>query len=808
MEKKFDWIPFHEALANKLLAYKNNRAELFDMIRKLSDENPMLKYLHFENEDWWATRNYEIDPFSIYAMFNRSLKLENRIEIVKSLAEKLDITTPIPSKFTGIPVMNNQRAFFGGNDEVWSLFETAIKCADTHTFTKDFEELFEKAIAVNGNGLAMITMGLFWIRPYTFLNLDSQNKEVLSNSNNGLESVTKTLPRSIKKHTPTGHEYVSMCEEIKRLIDTENFTFKSIPEISNFAWKSNLSKDDIRTLANTVVLYYARLHSDDLEYQQNCTKYLRLVSEHSGIPYNTLRQNKDSFDPLYENGRIGYHQKPLENKNKSLYELYQRYIDIPTLDLKNIAMSAMDSMLKKCSGNQKTDTIANEITPRKKYWVYGTKEKKSQLEDFYKDGVLGIGWEELGDFTKYNSKEDIVLELQNCHGENKSYKNNSLAVWQFAKEMQIGDVIYFKTDRHSIGGRGIITSKYIYDKTRGAYPSIHTVDWTHKEEHTHPGQAVAKTFTDITQYTEYVEKLELLFLGEDIEEEAMYYPTYTKENFLSEVFMSDDTYETLSTLLSRKKNIILQGAPGVGKTFAAKRLAYSLMEEKDTSRVEMIQFHQSYSYEDFIMGYRPDDNGFKLVHGAFYKFCKKAQDDNERDYFFIIDEINRGNLSKIFGELFMLIEHDKRDERNSMRLLYVDEQFYIPSNVHIIGMMNTADRSLAMLDYALRRRFAFFEMPPAFDSDGFKLYQEDISNNKFNQLIDVVKALNTEIKNDVSLGAGFRIGHSYFMTTDMVDDSWLHTVVEYEIIPLLQEYWFDENSKLENWSAKLRGAIL
>lgn len=210
------------------------------------------------------------------------------------------------------------------------------------------------------------------------------------------------------------------------------------------------------------------------------------------------------------------------------------------------------------------------------------------------------------------------------------------------------------------------------------------------------------------------------------------------------------------------------------------------------------------------MGYRPYNDGFKLVNGVFYKFCKDAQDDNERDYFFIIDEINRGNLSKIFGELFMLIERDKRDEKNSIRLLYENEQFYIPSNVHIIGMMNTADRSLAMLDYALRRRFAFFEMQPAFCSEGFKKYQENIANPKFDSLIKVVQSLNNTIKEDVSLGAGFRIGHSYFIKDDgdIIDDSWLDTVVNYEVIPLLQEYWFDENSKVEDWTNKLIETIL
>ena len=291
----------------------------------------------------------------------------------------------------------------------------------------------------------------------------------------------------------------------------------------------------------------------------------------------------------------------------------------------------------------------------------------------------------------------------------------------------------------------------------------------------------------------------------DIEEVKIEYPIYTAEDFLSEVYMSRRNYDILSNLLINKKNIIMQGAPGVGKTFAAKRLAYSMMGVKDPSRVMMVQFHQSYSYEDFIMGFRPASTGFELKKGPFYSFCKKAELDLENDYYFIIDEINRGNLSKIFGELFMLIENDKRGV--SLQLLYSDEKFSVPENVYIIGMMNTADRSLAMLDYALRRRFAFFEFSPAFETDGFRQYRQEKNNKKFDSLIATIEKLNTAIENDETLGRGFRIGHSYFCTDKTIDDMWLNAVITYEIVPLLNEYWFDEPSKVRDWEYALREAI-
>ena len=281
---------------------------------------------------------------------------------------------------------------------------------------------------------------------------------------------------------------------------------------------------------------------------------------------------------------------------------------------------------------------------------------------------------------------------------------------------------------------------------------------------------------------------------------------YSVEKFLEEVYMDREQYDAIVGLLRTKKNIIMQGAPGVGKTFAAKRLAYSMMGVKDTSRVKLVQFHQSYSYEDFIEGYRPSGAGFELVKGVFYSFCRKAADDQDNDYFFIIDEINRGNLSTIFGELFMLIESDKRGPEYKLQLLYSHELFCVPANVHIIGMMNTADRSLAMLDYALRRRFAFVELRPAFDSDGFREYCSGLDNSRFEALVSEVVSLNKVIAEDESLGDGFCIGHSYFcnMKPENCTDATLASIVEYELIPMLKEYWFDEPGKVCEWADRLR----
>jgi 5-methylcytosine-specific restriction protein B len=239
----------------------------------------------------------------------------------------------------------------------------------------------------------------------------------------------------------------------------------------------------------------------------------------------------------------------------------------------------------------------------------------------------------------------------------------------------------------------------------------------------------------------------------------------------------------------------------------ARKLAYALMTEVDDSRIEMIQFHQSYSYEDFIRGYRPlpDKAGaFGLQDGIFYKFCQKARGDLENPHVFIIDEINRGNLSQIFGELLMLIEADKREQKYSVPLIYQKEsegRFYIPPNVYLVGLMNVADRSLAMVDYALRRRFAFMSLKPQFQSDLFKkwLKARNMGDDLITLIVERMNSLNQEIAGDPTLGEHYVVGHSFFCPRgddfSKLSRQWYEHIVRTEIIPLLDEYWHDNSER-------------
>ena len=591
---------------------------------------------------------------------------------------------------------------------------------------------------------------------------------------------------------------------------------------------------------------------------------------------------------------------------------------------------------------------AEPSNKKTKVWLFAPGENACMWDECKESQTMCLGWDLIGDLSEFNNKEELTKALQVAYQkEDASFKNDSLALWQFVHDIHPGDIVYAKKGINKIIGRGVVESDYYYDGALSTYRHIRKVKWTHYGDWDYPAhKLVLKTLTGISKYPDFVRNLndivvegnpitttqststkhywwlvaapdvwkfsdinvgevmeytllnengnkrrvyqnfldakagdivigyastptlQVVALGEiakDTDEQHLYFrkteqllnpidysiikgyedlqgmecmagggrgtlfkvtedeylllmelirkdnpilnsdsiDIYTDERFLNEVYMSASDLQKLKALIKKKQNVILQGAPGVGKTFTAERLAYTLMGEIDKQRVEMVQFHQNYSYEDFILGYKPNaDGGFELKHGVFYKFCKKALNTPDKDFFFIIDEINRGNLSKIFGELLMLIENTYRGKE--IKLAYTDELFTVPKNLYIIGMMNTADRSLAMIDYALRRRFSFFEMYPGFATEGFKSYQLSLGNEKLDKLIQGIQALNEAISSDDSLGNGFCIGHSYFCNQTEFSMEWLENVVEYDIEPMLKEYWFDDIQKYESHISLLR----
>ncbi len=286
-----------------------------------------------------------------------------------------------------------------------------------------------------------------------------------------------------------------------------------------------------------------------------------------------------------------------------------------------------------------------------------------------------------------------------------------------------------------------------------------------------------------------------------VRETAPLFVSYSIDNILEDgCFLQREKLETILHRLRNKKNLILQGPPGTGKTWLAKKLAFAAIGERDEDKIRPVQFHPNLSYEDFVRGWRPSGDGkLDLVDGPFLQMINTAKDDPESKYAIIIEEINRGNPAQIFGEMLTLLESDKRNEDEALELSYrkrEGERVYIPENLYVIGTMNVADRSIAMVDFALRRRFAFVDLEPIFGNvwRDWVHNQYKIDEAFLSQVEDRMNVLNEQIAGDSNLGAQFRVGHSYVTpSAGEIDDfrEWFKQVVETEIGPLLDEYWFD-----------------
>jgi hypothetical protein len=459
-----------------------------------------------------------------------------------------------------------------------------------------------------------------------------------------------------------------------------------------------------------------------------------------------------------------------------------------------------------------------EESATRQYWTLSAGEGGEMWEEFYKNGIAAIGWDDLGDLSLFKTKSEIRQRLIQLWPSDSNPRNNAHACWQFVYELEPGDIIFAKQGFTQILGYGIVEGDYQFDPTRSQYKHHRKVKWLAKGEWQMPsGKKVPmKTLTDITPYGDIVAILSKLV---GLELDALPEPSaiapvvavipFTKADALVDLFMSAAELDVILARLKRKKALILQGPPGVGKTFIARRLAYALMGKRDDRRVALVQFHPSYGYEDFVQGFRPTRNGLERRDGVFHQFARLARNDPDRDWFFIIDEINRGNLAKIFGELLMLIEADKRGPDHAIPLTYSkgpEEAFHLPANLHFIGTMNTADRSLAMVDYALRRRFTFVTLDPALASPAFAtwLKQRNASDAMIARIRTKVETLNGVIETERDLGPGFRIGHSFFCPPpDQVpDEAWYREVIAGEIQPLLEEY-FDSRERVDKLVAEL-----
>ena len=703
--QSFTWIPFYQELAKKLAGWEKRQDELISFLETLRAEGYVITPLNDKDGNDSRFLLKEIDPFTFFGVFNRGIGYDQRLAILIRVKQHFELQSELPEDFNGVPVLNNLKSWFfpyqdsrDQNDieRLWRVFRLALE--KDPLGKKQFLRAFDEALTVKQTNVNL-TMGLFWMRPDTFLNLDQVNRAHL-----GIKLPSGGL--TAKFYAETVQKYRAGK--------------KTFAEISLEAWGAGNERASM--VAEPKTQY--RTKKDEINYW--------LVGAYW-----------DDRDPADQTERF-----LAEGKWENGY--FNRYIeDVMSMRVNDrIAIKAASTQRRNLPFDNRNKTVSRLV-------------------------IKAIGT------IVANRNDGRTVEVEWDH--------------DFAEKSW-----YFYTNRSTLW-RLRMDEGY---RLKNLSEKLKDFVWHGKEQ-------------DYAWFTKFwwddndTNKI----TGDD---PKMIKQPYSVEDIIaSGVFLQEDELNQFLERLGNKKALILQGPPGVGKTFIARKLAYALMKEVDDIRLEMVQFHQSYSYDDFVRGYRPlagKAGSFGLQNGVFYEFCQKAIQDPDREYVFIIDEINRGNLSQIFGELLMLIEHDKRGPEFALPLVYRNEnepRFYIPSNLYLIGLMNVADRSLAMVDYALRRRFAFATLKPQYES---QLYRQWLLNRSMKAelvtlIVERMTALNKEIKEDSLLGENYQIGHSFFCPKGdnfaALDRNWFYGIVRTEIVPLLKEYWFDNQTKAEEAARRL-----
>ncbi|WP_373485592.1 AAA family ATPase [Acetobacterium malicum] len=697
MSVEFQWVPFYQALADKLLTYSDKRSEFSELIKKVASVQPLMKYLHFEREDWWGPRNHQIDPFSVIGVMNRGTTDANRNVLAKVLSETFEIHIQAPTHFAGIPVMNNMRSFFVGPDEIWQLFILALKVSETNTFSDEFKRAFEQAIALKGNGLAYISMGLFWIRPNVFMPLDANSRAFVS-AHYGLTAPSGSC---------TGNEYVKFLETLKIELSKQNSEL-SFPELSHKAWiergAGKPSDPKVPTASGNIV---SQSVVDIPEVRS--TKFAKNIiicgTPGTGKTYSTVQYavaivEETTLNNVKAEDYNEVFARYLKYKEDGIVAFttfhqsfgYEEFIEgirpvVSTEDKsetgREIEYEIHDGIFKEfCDkaripiGSGASDDLGIGKNPTVwKVSLEGTGDNPTRTECFANNHIR-IGYDSYGE-TLPDSYEK---------GDNG---RNILSAFYY--KMQIGDIVMSCYSNKTIDAIGLITGEPEWHDEYPQYKRLRSVKWF-------------VTGINVDIY-----------------------------DFNSEKLMMQPSVYKLSVSVSDALQILKKAKPSL--------------------------FTQN----------------VKILNRVF-----------------IIDEINRGNISKIFGELITLLEPSKRigaKEQLRAMLPYSGQHFGVPDNVYLIGTMNTADRSTALIDTALRRRFSFVEIQPGSST----LTDVLVDGIDISQMLDT---LNKRII--VLLDREHTIGHSYLLSlkTDPTIEN-LAAIFQYTIVPLLQEYFYDDYEKIQ-----------
>ena len=712
-DPSFGWTAFYMEIADKLLAYREDRKPLVEAVHATFSRPDLPFPLTDHFQDGSVGPLQDICPFTTIGTFNRGITDTNRRTIAAELGRFLNVNGIVPDSFDSIPVLDNRKSWFfgwakdrgdGDIDALWQVFADAIQLVDSddHRSLQSFAESYDRAQSVKGVGVNL-TMGLYWIRPHKYPTLDSKSAHYIV----GSLGVTLPSPRP-----PQGREYLELADSLN-----ERFT----------------------------------------------------------------------------------------------------EADSPVRSFQELSLAADD--------------------PSPSVWLIRAGDQGQDDDANLEHGLTTLGWEEIPDLTGSMDKDAVRERVRRGYPDASNHYIGSTVgqIASFVLDIREGDIVALplKTKLEQVA-LGRITGPYTYQEVDGVKRHTRSVDWIRPDVPRSEFRQDLQTSLNFTRTVHRIQtngaerRIAAMLDGSrnpngETDNGPIQQPLpdppeglpYTLQDIIDDgCFLEQSKLETILNRLKAKKNLILQGPPGTGKTWLAKKLAFALIGQKDDRRVRRFQFHPNLSYEDFIRGFRPNvDGSLTLVDGPFLETVISAKSDPSNDYVMVIEEINRGNPAQIFGEMLTLLEADKREPGEALRLAHSSsdsEQFvYIPPNVYVIGTMNVADRSIALVDLALRRRFAFIDLDPTFGDVWRNWVHEQcgIALDFLTTVEERITTLNDRIADDPSLGPQFRIGHSYVTSAPRtpIDDpvEWFTQVVETEIGPLLDEYWFDNAAAAENANSAL-----